>query len=479
MLKILFIATECTPFAKTGGLGDVIESLPIALGEKKVDARVIMPKYSNIPAKYKKEMVHKKTFTVPVSWRQEYGGLEVLEHEGLTYYFLDNEKYFKRDGFYGYFDEAERFSYFCRGVLECLPHLDFKPDILHCHDWHTGLIPLYLKAFYEHDPRYAKLKTVFTIHNLKYQGVFPMEIIGDVLGLDDSFRGDEGLEFYGDLNFMKAGIVHANQVTTVSKSYAEEIKTVYYGENLDGILRKYEGKLQGIINGIDYRKYSPERDPHIYVKYRSSTVKKEQNKAKLQEDLGLPVKKVPLLAMVSRLTRQKGLDLLIYIIDELMANDVQLVVLGTGEPGYEQALKEAAERHPQKIKLLLMFNDPLARKIYAGADLYLMPSLFEPCGLSQLIALKYGALPIVRETGGLKDTIISYNEQTGKGNGFSFTNFNAHDFLYTIKRALDFYYNRKPVWNKLFKNTFRVNYSWEKSADEYIALYEGLRNQLV
>jgi starch synthase len=474
MLKVLFVASECTPFAKTGGLGDVIESLPIALRERKIDARVIIPKYSNIPAEYKKEMVHKKTFTVPVSWRQEYGGLEVLKHEGITYYFLDNEKYFKRDGFYGYFDEAERFAYFCRGVLECLPYLEFKPDILHCHDWHTGVIPLFLKTFYQNQPFYQNIKTVFTIHNLKYQGVFPMEILGDILGLGDSFKGNEGLEFYGKVNFMKAGIVYADKITTVSETYAEEIKTAYFGENLDGILRKHEGKLQGIVNGIDNKKYNPETDPYIYVKYRSSVIKKQQNKAKLQEDLCLPVKNVPLLAMVSRLTRQKGLDLLIYVLDELLALDVQLVILGTGEPGYEQALREAAERHSQKMKAYFMFNEEFAHKIYAGADLYLMPSLFEPCGLSQLIALRYGTLPIVRETGGLKDTIISYNEQTGEGNGFSFANFNAHDFLYTIKRALDFYNNRKPIWNRLFKNAFKANFSWTSSAQKYIELYEEL-----
>ncbi|MDD4666101.1 MAG: glycogen synthase GlgA [Clostridia bacterium] len=474
MLKVLFIASECTPFAKTGGLGDVVESLPIALRERKIDARVIIPKYNNIPAEYKKEMIHKRTFTVPVAWRQEYGGLEVLKHEGITYYFLDNEKYFKRDGLYGYFDEAERFAYFCRGVLECLPYLDFKPDILHCHDWHTGLIPLFLKAFYQEQPFYQNIKTVFTIHNLKYQGVFPMEILGDLLGLDDSYRGDEGIEFYGKVNCMKAGIVYADKVTTVSETYAEEIKTVYFGENLDGILRKQEGKLQGILNGIDCQKYNPETDPHIYVKYRHSLVKKDENKVKLQEDLHLPVKDVPVLAMVSRLTRQKGLDLLLHILEELLTLDVQLVVLGTGEHNYEQALREAAERHPQKMKAYFMFNEALAHKIYAGSDLYLMPSLFEPCGLSQLIALRYGALPIVRETGGLKDTIISYNEQTGVGNGFSFTNFNAHDFLHTIKRALDFYHNRKPLWNKLFKNALKANFSWTSSAQKYIKLYEDL-----
>lgn len=474
MLKVLFIASECTPFAKTGGLGDVVESLPIALRDRKIDARVIIPKYDNIPAEFKKEMVHKKTFTVPVSWRQEYGGLEILKHEGSIYYFLDNEKYFKRDGLYGYFDDGERFAYFCRGVLESLPYMDFQPDILHCNDWHSGMIPLFLKAFYQNQPFYQKMKTVFTIHNLKFQGIFPMETLGDLLGLDDSYRTDEGVEFFGNVNFMKAGIVHSDRLTTVSQSYAEEIKTDYYGENLSGILKKYACKMQGIVNGIDYKKYNPETDPYIYENYRCSFAKKELNKAKLQEDLRLPVKPVPVLAMVSRLTRQKGLDLLIHIMDELLAQDIQLIILGTGEWKYERALRHAAERHPDKMKAYFMFNEALAHKIYSGADLYLMPSLFEPCGLSQLIALRYGTLPIVRETGGLKDTIVSYNEQTGEGNGFSFSNFNAHDFLFTIKRALDFYYNRKPIWNKLFKNAFKSNYSWTSSAQKYIKLYEEL-----
>jgi len=475
MLKVLFVAAECTPFAKTGGLGDVVESLPIALRDKKIDARVIMPKYDNIPAEFKKEMVHKKTFTVPVGWRQEYGGLEILKHEGTTYYFLDNEKYFKREGLYGFFDEAERFAYFCRGVLECLPYLEFQPDILHCNDWHTGMIPLFLKEFYQNQPFYQKMKTVFTIHNLKFQGIFPMEILGDILGLDDSYRADEGLEFFGNVNFMKAAIVHADQLTTVSESYAEEIKTDFYGENLSGILRKYEGKMQGIVNGIDYKKYNPETDPHIYENYRCAMEKKKNNKIKLQEDFRLPVKpEVPVLAMVSRLTRQKGLDLLLHIIDELLVEDVQLIVLGTGEWAYEQKLREVAERHPQKVKALFMFNEALAHKIYAGADLYLMPSLFEPCGLSQLIALRYGTVPIVRETGGLKDTIIPFNQYTGEGNGFSFKNYNAHEFLFTIKRAVDIYNNKPKIWSKIFKNTFKVNYSWTSSAQKYIQLYEKI-----
>jgi starch synthase len=472
MLKVLYVASESAPFAMTGGLGDVIESLPLAIRKKKVDARVIIPKYGNIPAEYKKEMVHLKSFTVPVGWREQFCGLEVLEYKGVTYYFLDNEMYFKRDGIYGYFDEAERFSFFCRGVLESLPYMeDFVPDVLHCNDWQAGLIPLFLKEFYRDNPLYQKIRTVFTIHNLKYQGVFPIEV-DDILGLNWSDKNYEGLEFYGKVNYMKAGIVYADRVTTVSETYAQEIKDAYYGENLDGILRKYEDKLEGIVNGIDYNKYNPETDPHIYVNYRTALAKKGQNKAKLQEDLNLPIQKVPLLAMVSRLTRQKGLDLLTYILDELMSMDVQLIILGMGEPGYEYALRRAAERHSAKMRTFFMFNEAMARKIYAASDLYLMPSLFEPCGLSHLIALRYGTLPVVRETGGLKDTVLSYNEYTGEGNGFSFGNINAHDFMNTIKRALDFYNNQPAVWNNIVKNAFKANYSWTNSAQKYVDLYE-------
>ena len=474
MLKVLYVASECAPFAITGGLGDVIESLPQAIKKKKVDARVILPKYGNIPADLRKEMVHIRSFSVPVGWRNQYAGLEVLEFRGITYYFIDNEMYFKRDGIYGYFDEAERFSFFCRAVLESLPYMEgFRPDILHCNDWHTALVPMFLKEFYQDNPLYEKIKTVFTIHNLKYQGVFHISV-EDLLGLNSSYHYHEALEFYGNVNFMKAGIVYADKVTTVSDTYAQEIKTPYFGENLDGILQKYEGKLQGIINGIDYSKYNPETDPHIYVNYRTSLAKKEQNKVMLQEDLGLPVRDVPLLGMVTRLTRQKGLDLLSYILDELMALDVQLIILGMGEWAYENTLRSAAERHSAKMRLFLMFNEGMARKIYAASDLYLMPSLFEPCGLSHLIALRYGTLPVVRETGGLKDTITSYNEFTGEGNGFSFTNFNAHDFLFTIKRALEFYNNQPVVWNNIVKNAFKANYSWNTSAQTYIALYESL-----
>ncbi len=477
MLKVLYVASECAPFAITGGLGDVIESLPFAIKKKKVDARVILPKYGNIPAELKKEMVHIKSFSVPVGWRNQYAGLEVFEYRGITYYFLDNEMYFKRDGIYGYFDEAERFSFFCRGVLESLPYMeDFHPDILHCNDWHTALVPLFLKEFYQDKPLYQKIKTVFTIHNLKFQGVFSVAV-DDILGLDSSFGNQEALEFYGKVNFMKAGIIYADKVTTVSETYAQEIKTPYFGENLDGILRKYEDKLLGIINGIDYNKYNPETDSHIYVNYRTAVAKKEQNKALLQDNLNLPVKDVPLLGMVTRLTRQKGLDLLVYMLDELMSLDVQLIILGMGEYGYENTLRSAAERHSAKMRSFLMFNEAMARKIYAASDLYLMPSLFEPCGLSHLIALRYGTIPVVRETGGLKDTVLSYNEFIGEGNGFSFTNFNAHDFLHTIKRALDFYNNQPTVWNNIVKNAFKANYSWNTSAQKYIDLYESLLSE--
>lgn len=478
MVKILFAATESSPFVKTGGLGEVIESLPRALKKQKVDVRVIMPKYGVIPATYRKQMVPKKSFNVPLSWRNQYAGIEVLDQEGIRYYFLDNEGYFKREGIYGYYDEAERFAFFCRAVLEAIPHLDFTPDIIHCHDWQTGMIPLFLKVFYGQDVPWKDLGTVFTIHNLKYQGVFGREILGDILGLEERFLSPEEIEFHGQVSFMKAGIVYADVVTTVSKTYAEEIKMSFYGENLDGLLRARENKLIGIPNGIDYKKYNPERDPYIFVNYRSSLMKKEQNKTKLQEEVGLPVQKnVPLLGMVSRLTPQKGLDLLLRVLREILSLDLQVIILGAGEERYEQALRQAAAENPQKLKVFLMYNDQLAHKIYAASDLFLMPSVFEPCGLGQLIAMRYGTLPLVRETGGLKDTVLSYNEVTGEGNGFSFSNINAHDFLYTVERAVGIYHSRKDTWNKIVKNALKANYSWEKSARAYSRLYEKLASK--
>ncbi|MDN5323338.1 MAG: starch synthase [Clostridia bacterium] len=472
-MKVLFTASEAVPFVKTGGLGDVVGSLPQALNDKNVDVRVMIPKYGDIPEEYKQKMSFKKSFTVRVGWREQYCGIEELNYEGVTFYFIDNEYYFKRPGLYGFYDEAERYAYFCRAVLESLLHLDYKPHIIHCHDWHTGMISVLLKEFYQGDDLFKNIKTIFTIHNLKYQGIFPKEILGDLLGLKNDYFTTDKLEFYGQVNFLKSGLVFSDVITTVSPTYAEEIKTDYYGEKLNEILKIREKDLSGILNGIDYKKYNPLTDPHLFFNFRNSLITKRKNKEKLQEYLDLPQQEVPILAIVSRLVKQKGIDLLECIFEELLNMDIQMVVLGTGEKKYEDCFQYWAKKYPEKLAVKITFDESLAHKIYGGADIYLMPSLFEPCGLSQLIALRYGCIPIVRETGGLNDTVLSYNEATGEGNGFSFTNYNAHDFLYTIQRALRFYKDEK-VWIKIFKNALKGDYSWEKSAEEYKKIYKSL-----
>ncbi|SHE29980.1 glycogen synthase GlgA [Desulforamulus putei] len=474
-MKVLFVASEGVPFAKTGGLADVIGSLPRALINQGLDVRVVLPKYGVIPLHYRNSMVCKKTFTVPLGWRNVYCGLEQLEHEGITYYFIDNEYYFKRQGLYGFRDDAERYAFFCRAVLESLPHLGFVPRILHCHDWHTGMISVFLQAHYGNHPFYKDIRTVFTVHNLQYQGVFPKDILGDILDLGEEYFTLDGVEFYGQVSFIKGGLNYSHILTTVSETYAREIQTPYYGEQLDGLLRHRRDRLHGIVNGIDTDYYNPATDPHIFVHYSWETPEKKQdNKKYLQEILCLPTRHdIPLLGLVSRLVSQKGLDLIACVLEEILSMDVQLVVLGTGEKRYEELFQHAAGRYPEKVSANIMFGNTLAHRIYAGSDLFLMPSLFEPCGIGQLIALRYGSIPVVRETGGLKDTVQPYNEYTGEGNGFSFTNYNAHDFLYTLKRAVHFYH-QGPVWSKILVNAMKSDYSWYKSAQKYQDLYKKL-----
>lgn len=470
-LKILFASSEAVPFVKSGGLGEVAGTLPRALRLEGHRVGVILPEYASIAPDYKKRMTLLGKITVPVAWRRQYCGIKHLEYEGVSFYFLDNEYYFKREGQYGYFDDAERFAFFCRAVLQAVPYLHFSPDLIHCHDWQSALIPLFLQACYRHS---VKSKTIFTIHNLKFQGVFTHWVLHNILGLGDEHFTSDKIEYHGQVNFLKAGIVYSDFMTTVSRTYAEEIKHPYYGEGLDGLIRAHEKKLAGIVNGIDYHDYNPQTDPRLAVNYRNPAQGKSLNKTRLQQELGLETNEnTPLLAMVSRLTAQKGLDLLIHIVDEILWEEVQLVILGAGDAAYENILSQLASRHRQKMRLVLGFDEGLARRIYASSDIFLMPSMFEPCGLGQLIALRYGALPLVRETGGLKDTILSYNEITGEGNGFSFTNYNAHDFLFTVKRALS-YYQKKEIWNMLMNNAVNCDYSWEKSAREYSRLYSSL-----
>ena len=475
-MKILYVAAEAVPFAKTGGLADVAGSLPKALKADGVDVRVIMPKFGKIPEAYRNAMEHVYDGELPVAWRKKYVGLDKYELDGVTYYFVDNEEYFNREGFYGYDDDAERFSFFSRAVLDLLQAMDFWPDVIHTNDWHAGLVNVFLKLEHMGDARYERIKTVYTIHNLKYQGVFPKDVMPDVLGLDWKYFNNGDLEFYDAVNFMKGGIIYADAITTVSKTYAKEIQYPYFGEHLDGLLRSREQDLSGIVNGIDYSVYNPRTDKYIFETYDEESLdRKLDNKIALQKSLGLPERRnVPLIAIVSRLVEPKGMDLVVRMMDEILQHeDIQLVVLGTGEKRYEDWFKSLAWRYPKKVSVNIYFSNELAQRIYAGADIFLMPSKYEPCGIGQLIALRYGTIPVVRQTGGLKDTVQQYNKYTQEGNGFVFENYNAHEMMYALKRALSFYGNYE-IWHKIQLNAVQADYSWKRSAKEYEALYERL-----
>jgi starch synthase len=475
-MKILYVAAEAVPFAKTGGLADVAGSLPKALKADGVDVRVIMPKFGKIPEAYRNAMEHVYDGELPVAWRKKYVGLDKYELDGVTYYFVDNEEYFNREGFYGYDDDAERFSFFSRAVLDLLQAMDFWPDVIHTNDWHAGLVNVFLKLDHMGDARYERIKTVYTIHNLKYQGVFPKDVMPDVLGLDWKYFNNGDLEFYDAVNFMKGGIIYADAITTVSKTYAKEIQYPYFGEHLDGLLRSREQDLSGIVNGIDYSVYNPRTDKYIFETYDEESLdRKLDNKIALQKSLGLPERRnVPLIAIVSRLVEPKGMDLVVRMMDEILQHeDIQLVVLGTGEKRYEDWFKGLAWRYPKKVSVNVYFSNELAQRIYAGADIFLMPSKYEPCGIGQLIALRYGTIPVVRQTGGLKDTVQQYNKYTQEGNGFVFENYNAHEMMYALKRALSFYGNYE-IWHKIQLNAVQADYSWKRSAKEYEALYERL-----
>lgn len=473
-MNVLFAASECVPFVKTGGLGDVIGALPKALKEKDVNVSVILPKYEDLPFKYKQQMSFITNIDVPVGWRTQYCGIERITLEGIHYYFLDNEYYFKRYGSYGFFDDGERFAFFSRAVLEALPHLVDQPEIIHCHDWQTGPISVLLKAHYKKHPFYRDIQTVFTIHNLRYQGVYPKSVLSDLLDLSELYFHIDGLEFHGNVSYLKAGLAYSDRLTTVSPTYASEIQLPHYGEQLDGFLRKRNGDLQGIINGIDDMEYNPSTDPSLFFTYRDWEGKAE-NKLKLQESLSLTInKEIPIISMVTRMVEQKGMDLVLHVFHEIVKNGVQFILLGTGEERYEQAFKELAAQYPSNVSFQNYFDEALARKIYGGSDLFLMPSQFEPCGIGQLIALRYGTLPIVREIGGLKDTVIPVNEFTNEGYGFSFCHYNAHDMLYTIERAIWFYRFQPNKWNSLVEKAMKLDFSWDVSSEEYKKLYEEL-----
>lgn len=471
-MKVLYAASEALPFIASGGLADVAGSLPQALRKRLIGARVVMPLYDTIRQELKDSMTFVTHISVPVAWRRQYCGIFEARHNGVIYYLLDNQYYFKRDRIYGHYDDAERFAFFARAVLEIIPHIGFKPDIIHCNDWQTAMTPVYYSTMYADQPGWENIKTIFTIHNIQYQGVYGMELIGDVLGMQP---GTEHIvEYNGCVNLMKGAIETANVVTTVSPSYANEILDPWFSHGLDNILEQRRFKLSGILNGIDVENYNPETDKDIFANYSAEDFSaKATNKAELQNMFNLPVnERTPVVGLVTRLVSHKGLDLIKAILDELLATtDIQFVVLGSGDWQYEEFFKEMAGRYPNQLGLRLGFVPDLARKIYAGSDMFLMPSKSEPCGLSQMVALRYGSIPIVRETGGLKDTITDSGDN--EGNGFTFARYNAHDMLHTIRRAVEGYQNEEG-WNILVKRAMECNNSWNRSANEYIRLYKNV-----
>ena len=475
-IKVLFASSEVSPFVKVGGLADVVGALPVELNKDNIDARVILPLYKKIKIKYQDEMQFLGWKLVRMGWRSLYAGLFQLEKNGTIFYFVDNEYYFNFDQIYvEYVFDIERYCFYQRAVLDFMgDFMNFEPNVLHCNDWQTGMMPLLLDAHFKKHGYHTNVQTVFTIHNLKYQGVHATDVVREMLDLPDEYLRDEFCIKDRAINFMKAGIVFSNSVTTVSPTYAYEIMTGYYGEGLNYTLQKYAYKVSGILNGINDLEYNPKKDEKIPVKYDIKTYQKGKAACKesLQKQLGLEVNPgAPLCAMISRLVDQKGLDLLLYVLDEMLYDGMQIVILGTGDNSYERALVDTANRNPGKMCACIDFDSGLAHTIYAGADIFLMPSLFEPCGLSQLVSMAYGTVPVVRETGGLKDTVTPYNEYTGEGNGFSFANINAHEFLFVTKYACDLYRNHKDVWDKLVKAGMSGDYSWKKSAKEYAGLY--------
>ncbi len=472
-MKILLASSEATPYAVSGGLAEVAGALPKALNTKKdLDVRVILPLYACVTEEQRKDLTFLFHFDVQVSWRTQYCGIFEGKIGNVTYYLVDNEYYFKRSGLYGFYDDAERFSFFSRAVLDTIAHLDgFKPDIIHCNDWQTALIPLYYNCFYKDRPGYENIRTVYTIHNIQYQGVYGMDVVNEVIGLDPA---DYALiEYDGCANFSKAAIECCNKVSTVSPSYAKEILDPWFSHGLDGILHKNEWKLTGILNGIDVESYDPHTDPAVHYHYNvERKAGKTRDKTELEELFGFEHKpEVPIIALISRLVSHKGLDLITAIIDELLSTtEVRFIVLGSGDNEYEDFFRGLAVRHGDKFRLELGFRPDLARKIYAGADLFLMPSKSEPCGLSQMIALRYGTLPIVRETGGLRDSVTDCGD--GEGNGFTFKTYNAHDMLWAITRGIDLYYNDKKTWKQVVNRAMKSDNSWDKSADLYIQMYK-------
>ena len=475
-MQIVFASAECAPFVKTGGLGDVAGSLPAALVRAGAEVIVMVPKYATIKDEYKAQMEHFSDFYVSLGWRNEYCGLEKLEHDGVTYMFIDNERYFARDYPYGFFDDGERFAFFSKAITESLQHLPagFECDILHCNDWQTALAPVFLREFYQGLPLYERVKTVFSIHNVAFQGQFSDTVMEDILGVAHIPAAATQLRCDAcSINYMLGALHYADAITTVSPTYANEIQTPEFGEGLDGVLRERSYALQGILNGIDVTGFDPTTDKRIAANYTvEDRSGKAVCKAKLQEELGLEVRDDrPLMVMVTRLTRQKGMDLVMYALDRILSGGVQVAVLGTGDRDYEDGLRYFQDKYPGTMAARIEFDPALSQRMYAAADMFLMPSKFEPCGLSQIIAMRYGTLPIVRETGGLKDTVQPYNEFTGEGTGFSFTNFNGDEMGDAVFRAARLFWDNRDAWNKLVTQAMSQDFSWTRSADKYLDLY--------
>jgi len=475
-IKVLFASFEASPFIKTGGLGDVAGALPAALNCPTVETRVVLPKLKQIGQEYQKKMRFLCSFYVPLGWRSQYCGLFELRRGGVTWYFLDNEFYFGRDNAYGYFDEGERMAFFAKAVVECCRYLpEFFPDVLHCNDWHTAMAPVFLREQYRYAPQYGDIRTVFTVHNLLFQGQYDPYVLGDILGLHNvPAARDQLLRDNGKcVNFMAGAVNYSDRITTVSPTYAQEICTPYFGEGMQDLFLRRQDILSGILNGIDTRSYDPAADKAIPFHY-TEPAGKAANKAALQQELGLETDPdVPLCVAVSRLTEQKGFDLLNAVAEEMLSV-AQIAILGTGDSVYEERYRQLEAKHPGRFSARILFSEPLSRRMYAGADIFLMPSRFEPCGLSQMISMRYGTLPVVRQTGGLADSVIPFNRYTGEGTGFGFVNFNAHELLFTVQAACKLYTESPVAWENLQRQAMAQDFSWHASALEYRKLYRSL-----
>lgn len=479
MKKILFVSSEAVPYIKTGGLADVVGSLPKYFDRNEYDVRVMLPKYACMDAAFLPNLRFVCHFYVNLNWRKQYVGILESEYRGIHYYFVDNEFYFAGSSPYNnIYEDVEKFAYFSKAVLASLPYIDYAPDVIHCHDWQTGLVPVYLHTAFGDDNFYAGIKTVFSIHNLKFQGRWRIREVIDITGLPEQIFNDKELESYGEANYLKGGVVYSDAVTTVSPSYANEITTQEGGEGLHGLMNSRRNVLHGILNGIDYDEFNPQTDPYIESNFSSKSVLsgKKANKVALQKELGLPVRESAfVIGIVSRLTEQKGFDLVSYIMDDLVSQlDVQIVILGTGESKFENVFHHFHSQYPDKVSAYIGYSEEKAHKIYASADAFLMPSLFEPCGLSQMMSMRYGTIPIVRETGGLKDTVQAYNEYENTGTGFSFCNFNADDMKYVVEYAYHVFRDERKAWEDMMQRAMAQDFSWNKSAGEYEKLYDSL-----